>query len=170
MTRLKERMRLYDASAFYMLGQAYHYGDNGVSKDIKKALELWKQAAQFGSIMAHFRVGLAYDEGEGVEKDMTKAVYHYKLAAIGGHEKARDHLGVIEATMGNMDRAMKHFMIAARSGNEESLKAVGAGYKKHVTKDEYAMTLRAYQHSCDEMKSEKRMKARKLSDQIKSGG
>lgn len=156
-TRLKDRMRLYDAGAFYMLGQAYRYGDNGVSKDTKKALELWKQAAQFGSIIAQFRVGLAYDEGEGDEKDMTKAKHHYTLAAIGGHETARDYLGVIEAKHGNMDRAMKHYMIAAKAGFDKSLKEVGEGFKDGcVTKDDYANTLRAYQITVNDMKSVQR--------------
>jgi len=57
-------------------------------------------------------------------------------------------------------RAMKHFMIAAKSGLDDSLKNVGHGYKqKWVTKDEYASTLRAHQRSRDEMKSEQRTKA-----------
>ena len=55
---------------------------------------------------------------------------------------------------------MKHFMIAARAGFDDSLKAVGLGYKRgDVSKDEYAQTLRAYKDSQDEMKSEQRTKA-----------
>ena len=35
----------------------------------------------------------------------------------------------------------EHYMIAAKSGYDNSLKAVGVGYKAgHVTKDEYAIT------------------------------
>ena len=55
---------------------------------------------------------------------------------------------------------MKHFMIAANSGCDKSLKSVGEGYKEGlVTKDEYTMTLRAYKDSMDEMKSDQRTKA-----------
>ena len=37
-----------------------------------------------------------------------------------------------------MNQAMKHFMIAAKAGCDDSLKMVGLGYKRgHVTKDEY---------------------------------
>ena len=62
-----------------------------------------------------------------------------------------------------MNRATKHFMIAARAGFEESLKVIGQGYKHGlVTKDEYASTLRAYQVSVNEMKSEERTKAAKI--------
>lgn len=67
---------------------------------------------------------------------------------------------MIDKHFGNMDRAMKHFMIAARSGMDVSLKEVGEGYKAgHVTKDEYASTLRVYKDAVDEMKSEQRTKA-----------
>jgi len=173
MKRFEKRMKLNDADAFCRLGYTYFTGERGLPKNSKKACELWIKAAELGSLDGHSCVARAYLAGDGVEQHAGKAFNHYKLAAIGGDEKARHNLGLIEAYNRDYDydRAMKHFMIAARSGNEESLKAVGAGYKqKHVTKDEYAMTLRAHQHSCDEMKSEQRMKATKLSDQLKNSG
>ena len=73
---------------------------------------------------------------------------------------ARHALGMIEFESGNIDRAMKHFIIAARSGHEKSLKCVGIGYKQGlVTKDDYATTLREYQIIRNEMKSDQRTKA-----------
>ena len=67
-----------------------------------------------------------------------------KLAAIVGLEMARHNLGTIEMSNGDINRAMKHFMIAAKSGLEKSLKMVGKGYKAGlVSKDEYTSTLRA---------------------------
>jgi len=60
---------------------------------------------------------------------------------------------------------MKHFMIAARAGCDTSLKEVGEGYKVgHVTKDEYARTLRAYQETSIEMKSTQRSIAHALKE------
>ena len=92
---------------------------------------------------------------------MKKALYHYELAAMGGHEAARHNLGAMEGQKGNVERAYKHYMIAARSGYDDSLKNVGLGYKHgHVTKDEYANALRAFKDAQDEMKSEQRTKAR----------
>jgi hypothetical protein len=52
-----------------------------------------------------------------------------KLAAIGGLEMARHNLGTIEMSNGDINRAMKHFIIAAKSGPEKSLKMVGKGTK-----------------------------------------
>lgn len=62
-----------------------------------------------------------------------------------------------------MNQAMKHFMIAAKAGCDDSLKMVGLGYKRgHVTKDEYASILRAHKNSRDEMKSQQRTKAKEI--------
>ena len=55
---------------------------------------------------------------------------------------------------------MKHFQIAARAGYQPSLDLVKEGYMAgHVTKDQYANTLREYQKSQDETKSDARDKA-----------
>ena len=79
---------------------------------------------------------------------------------MGGHEQARHFLGIEEVTKGQDKQAIKHFMIAARAGYNDSLKEVGIGYKKGlVTKDEYESTLRAHKDSQDEMKSEQRTNA-----------
>jgi len=154
MKRLKKRMKLNDAEAIYQMGLLCK-GSNR-----NKAITMWKQAVELGSINGHNELACAYHSGQGVEEDNEKAMYHWKLAAIGGHEKARHNLGIIEYNIGNFSQAMKHFIIAARSGYEKSLEEVGEGYKARlVTKDEYASTLRAYQHSMDEMISEQRTKA-----------
>jgi len=157
--RFKKRMKLNDADAFYHLGLEYRNGNKGLPQDYEKAIELYSKAAELGSLRADYNLAVLYMKGQVTEQDMDKAIHHYEQAAIGGHEVARYILGMLEEEDGNLDRAMKHFVIAAKSGEERSLKKVGEGYKDgHVTKDEYASTLRAYQHSCDEMKSEDRSK------------
>ena len=57
-------------------------------------------------------------------------------------------------------RAMKHFIITVSAGYKESLDMVKDGYMgRHVTKEEYANTLREYKKSQDETKSDARDKA-----------
>jgi len=51
------------------------------------------------------------------------------LAAMGGSEVTRHVLGNTEYYDNNIDRAMKHYMIAARAGLDESLEAVSEGIK-----------------------------------------
>ena len=73
---------------------------------------------------------------------------------------ARHNLGCAEGEAGNPQRACKHFILAARAGYKLSLDMVKEGYTHgHITKDEYANTLQAYQKIQDEMKSEARDKA-----------
>ena len=154
--RVKKRMKLKDAGAYFELGCAYDEAI-GLPHDANKARELWHQAAELGSCQTHYSLGRAYLPSRGVEKDMKKAMHHWKLAAIGGHERARFNMGVFEYNEGNIDIAMKHYMISAKAGYDKSLKKVGEGYKAgYVTKHDYAKTLRAYQLSMDEMKSEQR--------------
>ena len=150
-------MELNDANAFHMLGETYAYGNLDLPQDSTKAFELLLRAADLGSSKAHCSLANTYDDGSGVKKDPRKAIIHYKLAAIGGHEVARQNLGILEERNENMDRAMKHYMIAARCGYDNALDAVGDGYKTgFVTKDEYASTLRAHKQSTEETKNEQR--------------
>ena len=158
--RVKKRMQMNDPEAFRILGSAYNTGSQGLKQNSKKAFELGNSAAKLGSICAHFNIAHAYKRGDGVEKDLDKAIQHYKLAAMGGNERARYDLGVSEGCNWNLNIAMKHFIISAKAGHDESLTAVGAGYKDGlITKEEYVNTLRAYKCSRDEMKSVQRDRA-----------
>ena len=150
--RTKKRMELDDANAFFQLAGWYSQGKSGLPRDDRKAFELYSRAAELGSIQAHCLLASLY-----MEKDDEKFEHHLMLAAVRGSEIARYALGGIEVSKGNTDRAMKHYMIAAKSGWDDSMESVGQGFKDgHVTKEDYATTLRAYQDSCDEMKSEQR--------------
>ena len=171
--RFMSRIEAGDAKALFGMGTAFKKGDLGLPQDVKMAMKLYSRAGEFGLCTAHFNIAVAYWKGDdGVEVDNKKALCRFMLAAIGGHEHARCTLGLIDKSMGNMGTiggyhtAMKHFMIAAKSGLEGALKEVALGYKAgHVSKDEYATTLRAYQVSVDEMKSEQRTKARLIKEE-----
>ena len=71
-----------------------------------------------------------------------------------------NYLGCLESIAGNHQRAMKHYMIASKSkaGNESSLVIKQGFMRGHVTKDEYANTLRTYQKIQDGMNSDTRDK------------
>ena len=82
-----------------------------------------------------------------------KAKYYWELAAMNGNVNARHNLGCMEVDAGNERRAMKHFIIAAKTGYKKSLNRAKEGYKHGiVTKDEYANTLRAYDTKRDTMR------------------
>ena len=121
------------------------------------AIEYWTKAAELGDIDAHYNLGVLYRDGEGVGKDEEKAVHHYEKAAIGGHHDARHNLGCVQQDNGNIERAVKHFTIAANLGYEGSMRTLWEYYKHGcITKEDLDATLRTHQAALDEMKSSER--------------
>jgi len=158
--RIKKRVGMDDADAIYSLGFYYHNGQRGFPQDSAKALEFWHRSAELGFTCAYHNIGCSYDRGNGVERDMKKAKHYWELAAIGGDCKARHNLGIVEEDAGKMSRALKHYMIAAGCGHDESLKVIREFYVNgHATKDDYAKALRAHQKYIDGIKSAQRDKA-----------
>ena len=149
-----------DAEAIYRLGYNRE-GEEGLPQDDAKALELWHRAAELGYSMAYGDIGWAYLHGRGsVEVDKKKAVHYWELGAIGGDVSARHNLGIEEARAGNIDRALKHYMIAVRSGDNDSLKMIKLLYSKgYAIKDDYTEALQLYQAYVGEIKSPQRDKA-----------
>ena len=155
--RVKKRVETNDSAAIYTLGYYYFTGLYGVPQDYTRALELYHRAGDDGYAQALCNIGYAYQYSKGVEKDMKKAIYYYKLAAICGEVVARNNLGILSLMSGNFDNALKHFMIAAECGCAESLKYLKEMYSiGDATKDDYTEALQAYQVYLDEIKSEQR--------------
>ena len=171
--QIKRVQRMVDAGnafAIFQLGGYYADGSRGMPQDRAKANELFLKAGELGCVDAYYNLGIAYDEGNGVEINKKKAKNYYELAAMKGDVAARFNLGCMEGHAGNHNQAMKHFLIAARAGSKLSLDVVKNGYTEGlVTKDEYANTLRAYQKSQDEMKSDARDKALTVNNERMGG-
>ena len=157
--RGKERMALGDADALDWMADMYQAGV-GVPRNHEKAVELRRRAVKLGSAEALFSLGNCYQEGEGVSMDKEKERHYLELAAMKGHTSARHNLGCYEITEGDLNKAMRHFVIAARSGHKGSLSAVCEGFRsRDVTKQDFEETLRAFQQSANESKSKQRDEA-----------
>jgi len=155
--RIKKRAEGDDAVAIHLLGSSYFGGRDGLPQDVDKGMKLWLRAGELGYAVSYYNIAKAYHGGNGVERDMEKAKHYYELGAMRGHASARHNLGAIEGNAGNIDRAVKHWMISARAGLDESLKEIQKGFMNgHVTKDEFEKALRAHKESKDEMKSDQR--------------
>jgi len=128
--------------------------------DYDTGFQYLMNAAELGDADAHYGLSIMYREGEGVDKDGRKKVYHLEEAAIRGHPVARHNLGCEERSNGRFERARKHFIIAANLGFEESLKWLRTLYANgHASKEDYADALCAYQAAVDATKSVDREKA-----------
>ena len=120
-------------------------------------MELWLRAGKLVCVAAYNKIGIAYHIGEGVERDIKKAKHYYEIGAMGGDAVARHNLGIWEENAGNMNRAVKHWMISAGTGDDGSLKAIQKCFLDgHATKDDFEKALRAHKEAKDEMKSDQR--------------
>ena len=61
--------------------------------DLKRAAHRYREAADAGSAGAQFRLGLLYQDGKGVRRDITEAARWFRKAAEQRHGVARRHLG-----------------------------------------------------------------------------
>ena len=166
--QMKKRVKADDTEAMYGLGCYYYNGLYGVPQDHAKALELWHRAKELGGTTSYYCIGKAYYFGRGVERDEKKAQHYWELAAMGGDVMARHDLGVLEFNAGNMDRAVKHHMIAAGSRYNDSLENIKQMYKDgYAMKEDYAKVLRAYQAYLGEIKSPQRDQAAAFHDRFK---
>ena len=150
-----KRIEVNDAGALCQMGSiSYEKGDKTA------ALEYWTKAATLGDIQAHYELSIMYRDGEGVDKDEKKELHHSEQAAIAGHPDARYALGRMEWNIGWVDRAAKHWVIAAKLGHDISLHNVKNLYKDgFVSKDDFAAALRGHHAAHKATESDQRKEA-----------
>ena len=70
---VQARVEKKDPEAIYFLGKKYFFGSLGLQEDMTRAVELWTEAAELGSIDALNSLGDAYRRGDGVQEDKSMA-------------------------------------------------------------------------------------------------
>jgi len=147
-----ERIEANDPAAMHYKGiEQYRKGD------YRSAFGYLMKAAELGDAETQYSLAGMYRKGHGVEKDEGTETYHLEEAAIGGHPFARHNLGCHEWNNDNNERAVKHWIIAANQGYDNSIKALMYVYKIGlISKEEFAAALRANQAAVDATKSPQR--------------
>ncbi|EJK67450.1 hypothetical protein THAOC_11513 [Thalassiosira oceanica] len=160
---MKARVTKKDPAAMTFLGQKHCYGKLGLQKDMRRAIELWTEAAELGSVGALYHLGISHRIGNGVEEDQAKAVEFYERAALEGHAQSRHRLGIYEGLKMNFNSALKHLMISANMGLKDSLELIQKLFIDGIaTKEQYAQALEGYQVAVEEMKSHDRDEAERI--------
>ena len=160
---IRARVIKKDPVAIYFIGEKYRDGMMGLRKDLRKALELFTQAAELGSNDALCHLGVAYQCGKGVQEDKAKAVHFWSKAAMQGHVESRHNLGMSEGKKGSYDRAAKHFLISAKMGDEDSLEMFKKYYMAGgATREQYTEALKGYQDAVEGTKSHDRDEAKRI--------
>ena len=160
---MQARAEKKNPDAISNLGHKYYIEQLGLQKNARRAVELWTEAAELGSVEALYNLGVAYYHGNGVQEDKAKAVQFWRKAAMQGHVEGRNNLGTYEWVEGSHDRAVRHFLISAKMGSKMSVEAIKKMFTLGIaTKEQYAEALRGYQDAVKEMKSHDREEAKRL--------
>ena len=113
-----------DAEQLNELGIKYSDGD-AIPKDMNKAIEYFKKAAEQGDANAQFNLALHYHNGEGLAQDISKAIEWYTKAAEQGNSGAQLSLNNIEIKMNKE---------SASQGDTKAMIALGDYYQKRGRK------------------------------------
>ncbi len=97
------------------------------------ALREWRPLAEQGDASAQFQLGLLYDNGEGVSRDLASARQWYEKAAAQGEAKAQFYLGMQSSygEGGPMDLVQAYMWYSLAAGNGY---AHAPGYRDDLTR------------------------------------
>jgi hypothetical protein len=97
---------------------------------MKKAMKFFSIAAEAGNPNANVNLGVMYQEGKCVTKDMKKAMKFFSIAAEAGRPSANFYLGMMyqegDGVAKNIKKAMEFFTIAARVGSAEAAECLAS--------------------------------------------
>ena len=133
-----------EAESLFEKGQNYYYGRKGLSKDYAKALELYHQAVNMGSLDAMDSIGYMYGTGTGVTKNSTKAVEWFRRAAEQNHAESQRNLGIMYENGWGVAKdnkvAFEWYLKAAKQGKPNVYRNLGIMYAngRGVAKDNKA--------------------------------
>ncbi|EJK44738.1 hypothetical protein THAOC_36700, partial [Thalassiosira oceanica] len=110
---IQKRVHKGDAAAISFLGDQCYHGELGLAKNVPRGIE--------------------------VEENKPRGINHWQQAAIKGDVQSRHNLGVAEHDNGNYQHALRHLMISAKMGYEDSLNFIKDMFmKSNATKAQYA--------------------------------
>src|SRR5262249_5694670 len=75
------------------LGELYFFGEEGISNDYSEARRCFQIAAKQGRHDALNNLGVIYEQGLGVTKDLQASFGYYRQAAEKGNARAQMNLG-----------------------------------------------------------------------------
>ena len=157
----KEMQRANEGNGESMsrIATSYFDGGMGLRQDKDEGLKWYYRALEAGNGLAAYCLGMCYWKGDGIEKDIEKALEYCQKSADLGYIPAFSLIGAILMNKGDIGEGMLNYRKAAICGesNELLFNVLRDGFKYgYITKDEYALTLRENQAACNEMKSDGR--------------
>ncbi len=126
---LDECVKSYYSWGYYNIGIGYFNGSYGYPKDVYKAFEYFKSAAEQFHVNATYNLALMYLNGNGCSKNVEKGLSELVNAAHLGHVTSQKKLGDYyyfgKITAKNLDKAYDYYLMAAENGDAYSMYSVG---------------------------------------------
>lgn len=94
---------LVDPKKLYEQASQYEWGRDGVRQDLKKAYELYLEAAQLGDARAQDCVGQMYFDGRIVARDLHEAMKWFQLSAAQKYAPAQLHKQLCQDKLNGRD-------------------------------------------------------------------
>eukprot|EP00571_Detonula_confervacea_P013051 CAMPEP_0172312336 /NCGR_PEP_ID=MMETSP1058-20130122/17138_1 /TAXON_ID=83371 /ORGANISM="Detonula confervacea, Strain CCMP 353" /LENGTH=317 /DNA_ID=CAMNT_0013025753 /DNA_START=234 /DNA_END=1184 /DNA_ORIENTATION=- len=156
MDRVRDRMKVDDHNAFHAMAGHFKGGTWGMPKSERMARKHYERGAELGNLHSMYCLAVNwYRVGEDRDEAMQRKLY--ETAAKQGHVWSRHNLGEMESNNGNIDAALKHWIISSSGGHDLSIKEISNLFQEgHLTKEEYGSVLRAFQTAKDDLKSKAR--------------
>lgn len=111
------------------------FGIRVASKDVFSnfAIEQSKKSAEDGNADTQNKLGIAYQYGFGVNKDINKAIKYYRQSADQGNADAQYNLGLVYmcgiGVKEDMNEAIRYYKISADQGNADAQNKLGMVYE-----------------------------------------
>ncbi len=109
------------------LGKIYYDGKL-VQQDYGKAYAYFEQAIELGLPLVHFSLGFMHEVGQGMPVTYTEAAYHYRLAALEGHEESLRRLIHFYLTGRgvalDLDRAVFWLQLKVQRGDMDAIRTM----------------------------------------------
>ena len=91
------RIAMHDLALYYAEGRG------GVEADLPTAANWFEKAAERGVVDSQFNLGVLFESGQGIPKNMTDAFVWYSIAAGQGDQFAKTRVEVLKTTLDKAD-------------------------------------------------------------------
>lgn len=118
--------------ADYHLGMIHHLGLEGVARDERRALELFRRSAARGDPLGAYKLGCFYDGqgGDLVAVDRAEALRHKLVAAEAGYDLAQQDVAAHYGQSGDLVAAARWLEASARQGNGRALMSLAMVHRR----------------------------------------
>ena len=146
------------------VGIGYLKGKHGLTKNLKKAEELFQSAYDLGDANAAYNLSILYSDHI---PDQARMIEYELEGARRGNAACMNNLAVRAGKSGNHEKAKRLYMMAARSGDDFAMKNLMVLFQTELqllSKEDLATTFRTHKATHDKAKSEPREYAMRHKD------